>query len=254
MEKDRVTLAWKEIKELDNKIINRIPSNCSQLDLSHNSISDLSPLSNLKNLDVLVLDNNRITENTKIPLFEGLHTLWVNSNRIANLSLFLDKLVKCTPNLRSLSMLQNDACPNFFNGGSLKQYTDYRYYIISRIRVLEVLDSTIITQNEREEAFKVYGTMQVSVAREEQERKILKEIEQKRKEEKLARRKRIQEKREKKEKERQRKAQEEALQNALPKVDLGPPPPPSPPSIKLSRGNDSDWTTDEDESDWSDED
>ena len=74
-----------------------------------------------------MLDSNRITDHTKIPRMEKLHTLWVNKNKIANLAIFIDKLVEFTPNLKHLSMLDNDACPNYFNGGSLKQYTDYRY-------------------------------------------------------------------------------------------------------------------------------
>jgi hypothetical protein len=78
-------------------------------------------------LEVLVLDSNKITDHTKLPRMEKLHTLWVNRNQITNLAIFIDKLVEFTPNLKFLSMLGNDACPNYFNGGSLKQYKDYRY-------------------------------------------------------------------------------------------------------------------------------
>ena len=78
-------------------------------------------------LEGLVLDSNRITENTKWPIeLLQLKTLWVNKNEIENLSIFLDKLVKHAPNIVHLSMLGNMACPNFLNGGSLVQYKDYR--------------------------------------------------------------------------------------------------------------------------------
>lgn len=78
-------------------------------------------------LEILVLDGNRLTDHSKIPRMEKLHTLWVNKNKISNLTFFIDKLVEFTPNLKFLSMLDNDACPNYFNGGSLKQYNDYRF-------------------------------------------------------------------------------------------------------------------------------
>jgi Leucine-rich repeat (LRR) protein len=88
--------------------------------------SDITPLGKFIHLELLVLDSNRITDHTKIPRMEKLHTLWVNKNHIANLAIFIDKLVEFAPNLKFLSMLNNDACPNYFNGGTLKQYTDYR--------------------------------------------------------------------------------------------------------------------------------
>jgi Leucine-rich repeat (LRR) protein len=75
-----------------------------------------------------VLDGNKLSSHSKIPRLPSLKTLWVNKNRIGNLSIFIDQLVDAVPNLRYLSMMNNDACPNFFNGGSLKQYQDYRYH------------------------------------------------------------------------------------------------------------------------------
>ena len=89
--------------------------------------SDLTPLRDFVKLETLVLDGNKLTSHSKIPRLPALKTLWVNKNRIGNLSIFIDQLVEAVPNLRYLSMMNNDACPNFFNGGSLKQYQDYRY-------------------------------------------------------------------------------------------------------------------------------
>jgi len=135
------------------------------------------------------LDGNKLTEHTKVPRLEKLHTLWVNRNNIANLTLFINKLVESTPNLKHLSMLNNDACPNFFNGGSLKQYKDYRCYVISRLRTLTVLDDTNISSQEKEQAIQFYGNLDMTVAREEDERKRLKELEDKRQEERIAKKK-----------------------------------------------------------------
>jgi len=77
------------------------------------------------NLEALILDGNRITSHTKFPILPKLHTLWLNKNRIDNLSLLVDKLVNSTPNLRVLSMLFNEACP--YLTGTPSQYKDYRF-------------------------------------------------------------------------------------------------------------------------------
>ena len=87
---------------------------------------DISSLVKFVNMEILVLDGNRLTDHSKIPRMEKLHTMWVNKNKITNLTIFVDKLVEFTPNLKQLSVLDNDACPNYFNGGTLKQYNDYR--------------------------------------------------------------------------------------------------------------------------------
>lgn len=57
----------------------------------------------------------------------NLQTLWVNRNNITNLSIFIEKVASSFPDLRYLSMLDNAAAPNYFNGGSKQEYEDYRY-------------------------------------------------------------------------------------------------------------------------------
>eukprot|EP01113_Clastostelium_recurvatum_P002098 TRINITY_DN10877_c0_g2_i2.p1 TRINITY_DN10877_c0_g2~~TRINITY_DN10877_c0_g2_i2.p1 ORF type:complete len:212 (-),score=63.38 TRINITY_DN10877_c0_g2_i2:26-661(-) len=102
---------------------------------------------------------------------EKLLTLWVNNNKIENLTIFIDKLVDNTPNLKFLSMLRNEACPNFFNGHSLRDYNDYRYYVISRLKHLTTLDATPITDAERGEADRIYSTLATRETREEVDRR-----------------------------------------------------------------------------------
>ena len=58
---------------------------------------------------------------------KSLHTLWVNQNRITNLSSFIETVAKCFPNLKYFSMMNNEAAPSYFNGGTYQQYKDYRY-------------------------------------------------------------------------------------------------------------------------------
>lgn len=123
----RLSLAYHQLTEVPPNLIQPYVKNLRELDLSYNNISDLSFLRLVPNLQRLILDGNKITEHTKWPVhMEKLNTLWVNKNLIENLTIFLDKLVKYAPNLTYLSMLNNEACPNYFNGGTLQQYRDYR--------------------------------------------------------------------------------------------------------------------------------
>ncbi|XP_014681315.1 PREDICTED: uncharacterized protein LOC106821142 isoform X2 [Priapulus caudatus] len=58
--------------------------------------------------------------------------------------------------LRYLSMLNTEAAPSFFNGGSPQDYIDFRLYVVSQLRSLEFLDYLQITYEERKEANRVY--------------------------------------------------------------------------------------------------
>jgi hypothetical protein len=86
----------------------------------------VSFLRGLAALETLVLDGNRLTHQARFPPLGRLRTLWVNRNAIGLLPTFLDRLAEAVPRLRFLSMLGNQACPNYLTGGTLKQYKDYR--------------------------------------------------------------------------------------------------------------------------------
>jgi hypothetical protein len=110
----------------------------------------------------------------------NLKLLWVNDNKITNLSTFIEQISKYCPNLKCLSMQKNKACPNFFNGGTNEQYQDYRYYVISRFPHLQELDITPVSKEEREEAMKKYGDLIieniVTVLEEKKKKKIEKKM------------------------------------------------------------------------------
>ncbi|KAM9992989.1 hypothetical protein ACTFIY_010421 [Dictyostelium cf. discoideum] len=155
---DRLDLAYRDIIEINPQIVDRFGPYVKELDLSNNNLEkDLTILEGFKRLTTLVLDNNRITHHIKFPLLTQLHTLWINSNQISNLSVFVDRVCESFPNIRTFSMLKNEACPNFFNGHSLREYKDYRLYIISRLKYVQILDSTPVTPEERVDAIKLYG-------------------------------------------------------------------------------------------------
>jgi len=90
-------------------------------------IREVGFLRGLEALETLVLDGNKLTHQARFPPLEHLHTLWVNRNAIGLLPTFIDRLTEAVPRLRFLSMLGNPACPNYLNGGTLKQYKDYRW-------------------------------------------------------------------------------------------------------------------------------
>ena len=86
-----------------------------------------------------------------------LRTMSVNCNKIENLSIFINNLCISCPNLRYLSMLNNVAAPSYFNGGSLIEHKDYRFYVVSRLRQLKMLDDKEISDQERSQAAIIFG-------------------------------------------------------------------------------------------------
>mmetsp|Transcript_653 Transcript_653/g.937 ORF Transcript_653/g.937 Transcript_653/m.937 type:complete len:263 (-) Transcript_653:204-992(-) len=155
-EKGFLSLAYQELRFIDPEMVQN-PITVTKVDASHNSFSDLMGFELLKNLETLVMDGNRISSHSRLPPFPKLHTLSLNKNLIKNLATFVDRLRVSAPQLKYLSMLQNDACPNFFNGGSLKQYRDYRLYVISHFPNLKMLDSSVVTEEEKNTSKELYG-------------------------------------------------------------------------------------------------
>jgi hypothetical protein len=54
-------------------------------------------------------------------------------------------------------MLNNVAAPSYFNGGSLIEHKDYRFYVVSRLRQLKMLDDKEISDQERSQAAIIFG-------------------------------------------------------------------------------------------------
>ncbi|XP_019622647.1 PREDICTED: leucine-rich repeat-containing protein C10orf11 homolog [Branchiostoma belcheri] len=155
----QISLAYNELTEIPADF-HKHQDSLEILDLSHNKISSLMPLMDFRRLNTLILDSNGLTSHVKFPPLPSLHTLWVNHNNITNLSVFIETVAKCFPNLRFLSMMNNEAAPSYFNGGTVPQYLDYRQYVISRLPKLETLDDRPISKDQREEAERIYGRRQ----------------------------------------------------------------------------------------------
>ena len=120
-------------------------------------ISPLPPSLSLSNIQVLILDQNRLESHVKFPVLPSLHTLSVNGNRIRNLAVFISLIKTALPGLRHFSMLNNEACPNYFNGGTDEEYADYRCYVVYHLPQLSALDHRPVAEEERREARRLYG-------------------------------------------------------------------------------------------------
>ncbi|ELR24048.1 leucine rich repeat domain containing protein [Acanthamoeba castellanii str. Neff] len=160
----RLSLAYRDLEEVAPSVLAKYAATLIDLDLSNNRLTEVSFLRGLGALETLVLDGNRLTHQVRFPPLGRLQTLWVNRNAIGLLPTFVDRLAEAVPRLRFLSMLGNQACPNYLNGGTLKQYRDYRLFVLSRLRHLDMLDDAPVTEEERGEATRLYGNLDVSGA------------------------------------------------------------------------------------------
>ncbi|XP_027893149.1 leucine-rich melanocyte differentiation-associated protein isoform X1 [Xiphophorus couchianus] len=135
------------------------------LDLSYN-ILDENPalLGRLEKLSTLILDSNNYTSHVKFPYMPSITAMCINKNKINNLPVFVEEIWRKFPNIKVLSMMNNEAAPSYFNGGSLSQYIDYRLYVISQIPGLEILDDTEVLEKERVQARKTYRLQQSSLS------------------------------------------------------------------------------------------
>ncbi|KAL2078885.1 hypothetical protein ACEWY4_024629 [Coilia grayii] len=153
----RLSFAYQGLAEIPYEIILEQRDSLEVLDLSYNLLEE-SPalLGELERLSTLILDSNSYSAHVKFPYMPSLTTLWINKNHISNLPIFVEELRCKFPNLKILSMMNNEAAPSYFNGGSLPQYLDYRLYVVSQLWGLEVLDDTEVTEEERALARRTY--------------------------------------------------------------------------------------------------
>ncbi|XP_051571742.1 uncharacterized protein LOC127451246 [Myxocyprinus asiaticus] len=158
----RLSFAYQGLLEIPYDTILQQQDTLEVLDLSYNLL-DENPalLGGLDKLSTLILDCNNYNAHVKFPYMPSLTTLWINKNKISNLPIIVEEICCKFPNIKILSMMDNEAAPSYFNGGSLTQYIDYRQYVISQIPSLEVLDDTEVQKKERELARKTYRMQRI---------------------------------------------------------------------------------------------
>ena len=155
-----VSLAYRGLKELPEEFLLEKPSfrlKVEVLDLSNNQFKNLDKLEGYDNLHTLILDSNKFNSHATLPKMFSVTYLSMIDNRVANLSLFIDKIADKFPNLRYLNLLKNPAAPNYFNEGSADEYKDYRLYVINSMPNIKVVDYIQVGKEEVKEAKKVYG-------------------------------------------------------------------------------------------------
>jgi len=122
-----------------------------ELDLSENRLTNIDFLAQFYRLKTLIVDNNNITHNTRFPALPKLKTLFINSNLITALHPFLEHVAEAFPSLQYLSLLDNDANP-FLIAVDPSQYANFRIRCLRVLKHLRTLDSTMVTDEERQQA------------------------------------------------------------------------------------------------------
>uniref|UniRef100_A0A3Q3KH52 U2A'/phosphoprotein 32 family A C-terminal domain-containing protein n=1 Tax=Monopterus albus TaxID=43700 RepID=A0A3Q3KH52_MONAL len=158
-----LSFAYQSLTEIPYETILTQKDTLEVLDLSYN-LPYWNPalLGQLERLSTLIMDCNNYTSHVKFPYMPSVTTVCINKNKINNLPVFVEEIRQKFPNIKILSMMNNEAAPSYFNGGSLTQYKDYRQYVISQIPGLEILDDTEVMEKERAQARKTYGLQQSS--------------------------------------------------------------------------------------------
>ncbi|CAH0723954.1 unnamed protein product, partial [Brenthis ino] len=155
-ESTKLTLAYERLYELPKTIVERFCDHIKYLDISHNKITNLDGLVYFKHLSTLIADDNPITENCLLPPLPKLQLLWLNRCKISSLYPWVGKLKESCPNLQYLSLMGNPAAPSYFNGGTFYEYLQYRLFVISQFPSLLHLDDRRVSDDQREEAHRLY--------------------------------------------------------------------------------------------------
>uniref|UniRef100_A0A3B5B6W3 Uncharacterized protein n=1 Tax=Stegastes partitus TaxID=144197 RepID=A0A3B5B6W3_9TELE len=131
-----LSFAYQGLTEIPYETILTQTDSLEVLDLSYNLLDDSywnpALLGRLEKLSTLILDCNNYTSHVKFPYMPSVTTLCINKNKINNLPVFTEEVRRKFPGIKILSMMNNEAAPSYFNGGSLTQYIDYR--ICNKIR------------------------------------------------------------------------------------------------------------------------
>ncbi|XP_041840521.1 leucine-rich repeat-containing protein 72 [Melanotaenia boesemani] len=163
-----LSFAYQGLTEIPYDAILTQTDTLEVLDLSYNLLDDpyWNPalLGRLEKLSTLILDCNNYTSHVKFPYMSSVTTVCINKNKINNLPVFVEELRRKFPCIKILSMMNNEAAPSYFNGGSLTQHIDYRQYVISQIPGLEILDDTEVLDEERVQARKTYRLQHIGLS------------------------------------------------------------------------------------------
>ncbi|XP_077470295.1 leucine-rich melanocyte differentiation-associated protein [Stigmatopora argus] len=125
-----------------------------RLDLSFNQLRSLAGLKTFTELEELVVDNNLLGNDLRLPRLPGLHTLTLNKNKLTDIEALLEHLAEAAPSLEYLSLLGNEACPNQLVSPDNDEddYQRYRYFVLHKLPWLKFLDTRKVSKKELMEA------------------------------------------------------------------------------------------------------
>ncbi|XP_076361634.1 leucine-rich melanocyte differentiation-associated protein-like isoform X2 [Tachypleus tridentatus] len=148
-----------DVVSFNNNNLQRIPpllrhvygKQAKCLDLRFNALRSLEELKHFTALEVLIIDNNELDDNTQFVRNTRLQELSLNNNKFTDLDNLMNQLSRCYPNMQYLSLLGNP--------GYLKKdkdaYQHFRYYVIHKFPKLKFLDYTRVLAQERKKAKKI---------------------------------------------------------------------------------------------------
>nr|XP_020651823.1 leucine-rich repeat-containing protein C10orf11 homolog isoform X1 [Pogona vitticeps] len=150
----QVSYIGQDCKEIPEFLGRKYGNIARRLDLSFNLLRSVEGLETFSSLEELILDNNLLGNDLRLPRLPHLHTLMLNKNQITELEGLLDHLVEVAPSLEYLSLLGNTACPNELvcKDKDEGDYRRYRYFVLHKLTKLKFLDSRKVSRTEREEA------------------------------------------------------------------------------------------------------
>lgn len=158
-----LSYAGKGWDELPDKVAERCGSTLIKLDLCENTMGSGKGLEGFTVLEELILDKNELTTLKDFPKMASVKTLWLNNNKFTDSETTVSEIANRFPNLVYLSMLFNPCVPNaFLDEAATDSYQRHRYYVISRLRNLQALDSCQITDVERAESNRVGHLMKIA--------------------------------------------------------------------------------------------
>ncbi|XP_029927186.1 leucine-rich melanocyte differentiation-associated protein [Myripristis murdjan] len=143
-----------DCKEIPPFLGDRYGRFAKRLDLSFNQLRSLAGLKVFTGLEELVVDNNLLGNDLRLPRLPNLHTLTLNKNQLTDIEALLDHLADVTPALEYLSLLGNEACPNQLVSPDKDEddYQRYRYFVLHKLPHLKFLDTRKVTKTEVMEA------------------------------------------------------------------------------------------------------
>ncbi|KAK9503740.1 hypothetical protein O3M35_010238 [Rhynocoris fuscipes] len=152
----RLDLAHQNLELVPKSLMRDYQDVVEIIDLSNNRIRDVSFLEGCVKLTSIIADHNELNSDVVFPRLPKVTLLWMNYNWVTRLYPFIERLVYSFPYLQHLSLMGNSIVPPC-NEDNFYHYLQYRLFVISRLQSLVYLDDRIVTDDEKEEALRLFS-------------------------------------------------------------------------------------------------